>query len=393
MAIGVAALLVIVAAVLGVVTWLTGTDDPMPEQAEPTSAPTGDVDTGDAATEPGVAQAGSTRRTEIQPGPTPAPPMLGEESGLMVVIRAEAGIVVVDLDTGERTIIDEPSIVRDEPAVLSTVALFGSELWVVTADGLRAFDLRGDVIEIVPGSSTAPAVAGAAGVIPDAVTRFVAPVPAESPGLIVFMPDGTPFRHARDGAPLVDFARPPGFEIFGAHRAGVVLTRPEIGGAWLLGDGEPRMITSGLPLAVSAGGLVALDCDEDLTCSFDVIDVESGETIRSVEAGATPTLPDAAAASILSPDGTAYMLAGNGTTEQVLDLETGERLSGLVTGIVTAAAFSPDSRWLFLAGDGADRALLTALPVDFSLPQRTIATDVDLGAAVEVLVFERPDVS
>ncbi|MEQ8719369.1 MAG: zinc ribbon domain-containing protein [Acidimicrobiales bacterium] len=386
--VGVAAAVVLVV-VLVAVTWLTGTDDPMPEQAEPAPAPTGGVDTGDAATEPGVAQEGP-RRTEIRPGPTPEPPMLGEESGLMVVIRAEEGILVVDLDTGERVVIDEPDITRDEPTVLSTMALFESELWTTTADGLRAFDLRDDVVEVVQGSSAGPLDGPAA----DDVVGFGVPTPSAGPGVVVALADGSFLVDLVPGGEPVPFLAPVGFEVFGAHRAGVVLTHPEIGGAWLLGAAEqPRRITTALPLAVSAGGVLVLDCDDDLICSFDVVDVESGETVRSVGAETTPTLPEVGTASLLAPDGSAWLLTGQGTTEQVVDLDTGQTIPGLVTGVVTAAAFSPDSRWLFLAGDGADRALLTALPVDFSLPQRTIATEVALGAATEILVFERPDLA
>lgn len=397
-AVGVAAVLVILSVAFGVVAWLTGSDEPAPEPARPTSGPSSGDDAGEtgetgATEEPGVAQPGPTRRTEIRPGPTPEPPMLGEESGFTVVVRAEEGIVVVDMDTGERVKIDEPAMDRDAPVASSTMALLGPELWVVTADGLRAFDLRDDLVEIVPGSTAASAAPGAAGVISDEVTRFVTPVPVDTPGLVVFMSDGTHFRRAGDGAALVQFLRPPGFEIFGTHPAGIILTHQQIGGVWLLGDAEPSRISAAYPLAVSVAGVLVLDCDDDLTCSFDVVDVETGETVRSVAADARPTLPEPGTVSLLAPDGSTWVLAGQGTTEEALDLDTGGRIPGLVTGIVTAAAFSPDSRWLFLAGDAADRALLTGVPVDFSLPQRTIVTDVDLGSAVEVLVFERPTVS
>jgi hypothetical protein len=386
--VGVAAVLVTLAAVFGVVAWLTGSDDSVPGEASPTTEPSRDDDRAASGGASGAAQPRRTPRTGASPGPTPEAPMLGDESGLMVAVRAEDGIVVVDLDSGERFVIDEAALIREDPTVLSTMALFGLELWVVTDDGLRAFDLRDRIAEIVPGSGNgtvdAPFV--------DDVEGFVVPAPSAGFGVVVALTDGSFLLDPGRGVAPTPFLAPVGFEVLGSHRVGAVLTRPEIGGAWLLADTGPRRITAALPLALSAAGLLVFDCDEDLTCSFAVVDVETGETIRLARADARPTLPEPGTVSLLAPDGSSWVLAGQGTTGKALDFDTGGQIPGLVTGIVTAAAFSPDSRWLFLAGDAADRPLLTAVTVDLSLPRRTIATDVDLGAATEVLVFERPDV-
>ncbi|MCP5028312.1 MAG: hypothetical protein GY929_18710 [Actinomycetia bacterium] len=135
-------------------------DDPKPvAEAEP-AAPTTTVGSGPTTTLP--ADEGQTDQFDLSPShdlePTAGPPYLGTETGLTVAFRDGRGVQVLDLDSGERTLIAE-----------ARLGNAGSNLFTIAGDYVIAVDFTGEITAFpLDGSEPEPLVKGM-GVVRDRV--------------------------------------------------------------------------------------------------------------------------------------------------------------------------------------------------------------------------------
>lgn len=170
----------------------------------------------------------------------------------------------------------------------------------------------------------------------------------------------------------------------GSDGAGYLLATV-VGGTY---DARPdglRRITTGQVLAVGPTGWLAEECDDRHRCTLDLIDRQTDER-RALR----PTRDDEFSSGVLSPDGTLAAMAG-ATDESgvsalhLIDLRSGadRRMTVMVdtnVGVGYGWAWSPDSRWLFVADaagliravsrDGEVHTLHTGLPAIEQLAMR-----------------------
>jgi hypothetical protein len=122
------------------------------------------------------------------------------------------------------------------------------------------------------------------------------------------------------------------------------------GGVYNMRPGFIHRITTGALLAVGPSGWLTLECDEVLRCSMAVVD-RSTFGRRSL-----PGSTAANASGVISPDGrmaAMYVDESGGTGHlHLIDLSTGADHPLGITATSTDGSFvwSPDSRWLFMAG-------------------------------------------
>jgi hypothetical protein len=131
---------------------------------------------------------------------------------------------------------------------------------------------------------------------------------------------------------------------------------PGIGGVYDVRPGRTSRVTTGTVLAAGPTRWLADECDNQARCRLVVIDRSTGArhalSARLYQAGYP------AAAGVISPDGTAAaVLAGSPSTRiEIINLATGAE-HALPLRVVSvddggeSMAWSPDSRWLFLAAN------------------------------------------
>src|SRR5215475_6913359 len=139
----------------------------------------------------------------------------------------------------------------------------------------------------------------------------------------------------------------------GSDGAGYLLATL-VGGTYNVLPNGPHRITTGAVLAVGPTGWLAEECDDRHRCTLDIIDRTSGEhrVLR-------PTRDDEFSGGQLSPDGTLAAVVGptdesGATALHLIDLRSGadHRMTIMVdtnAGVGYQWAWSPDSRWLFVA--------------------------------------------
>jgi hypothetical protein len=122
------------------------------------------------------------------------------------------------------------------------------------------------------------------------------------------------------------------------------------GGVYDIRPGFIHRITTGAVLATGPTGWLTLECDEVLRCSMAVID-RSTFARRSLTGSTT-----ANASGVISPDGRMAAIyteePGPNGAVHLIDLSTGadHPLGVSATGDDGTFVWSPDSRWLFVAG-------------------------------------------
>jgi hypothetical protein len=162
----------------------------------------------------------------------------------------------------------------------------------------------------------------------------------------------------------------------GPDGAGYVLATM-VGGTYDVRPDGLHRVTTGSVLAVGPTGWLAEECDDRHRCTLNVIDRQSGERR---ELG--PTRDDQFTNGLISPDGTLAAMAGrtdeNGIAAlYLIDLRSGADHQTTImvntnAGVGYGWAWSPDSRWLFVADvagqiravsrNGQDHLLDTHLP-------------------------------
>lgn len=151
-------------------------------------------------------------------------------------------------------------------------------------------------------------------------------------------------------------------------------------------DGRER-VTTGSVLAVGPTAWLVVECDEAGGCRELVIDSDTGTRHRLGRAHGSSAIT----AGVVAPDGGAaavLKLSGSqGSTLHLVDLTTGaDRLVDVPAGRLEpgpALAWSPDSRWLFVAADGL-RAVDTQRHRVVDLGRR-----LGLGGVTQVAVRRR----
>jgi hypothetical protein len=160
------------------------------------------------------------------------------------------------------------------------------------------------------------------------------------------------------GRPSTESIRiPAGYQLVGPDGAGYVLLRRNE----TLYDARPGRLTriaDGNLLATGPTGWLVRDCDGDAHCTSTYVERRAGSHHRLPVDVYSPFGP--AVWGVISPDGTTAAVATDSKTAgpvvTLIDLRTGDQhpiprltlTSGQYPGQLT---FSPDSRWLFVAGD------------------------------------------
>lgn len=155
---------------------------------------------------------------------------------------------------------------------------------------------------------------------------------------------------------------PNGAAVQGADGAGYALLGG-IGGVYEARPGKVHRVTSGAMLASGPTRLLAVECDDSLSCANVVIDRATGAR-RTL---GTPVESIGGTSGTISPDGnTAILQRQDGTSEsglRLLDLNTGADTpiqatpSTVGTPLGPQSVWSPDSRWVFVL-DAAGRVIV-----------------------------------
>lgn len=328
------AALVVLAAVIGGSLFLA--DDPQPgERPEPTerAAPSSEPAPSLA---PSLALASTPEATTDTFGGSPPGPLLGEQSGLTLLIKGPDGTTQIDLDTGA-SIDLSASAVADADA--DELAIVGSVVVAVSAhEALVFLDGR------------------EAGSVGPADTLFVQPGEEGQVWLVAAAEGSSDVRLslvASDGAVREVTTLSRGFRAIGATRSGLVVASGGLvfvvqpGGLVVsLGPGEVR--------AVSDRMVVLWRCDAVAACATVAVDPATGDRVETaVDFGASDRL----AVALLSPDGSRlarYSFSNVGLVGfDAVDAATGERYSIYEEGTSPyPMAWSPDGRWLFWTRNG-----------------------------------------
>jgi hypothetical protein len=270
--------------------------------------------------------------------PTTSPPpitgalrLLGEPTGLSMVVLTNSGLQIIDLDTAVTRPIDTP---------------YAGTAWTVIArDG--GLVLAGDRVQYVPlAASEAPqALAGTMNgtVLPgragDRVWLVQWPhVPTGDVVIVEIDMTGT-----RTAGP---FTVPSVSSLYAGDRGVVVSVA---GGVYVLdGNGQAQRVADGV--AVGAGGtrVAVTDCGEDLDCRLSFLDLDSGRRDDVVMPLGVPV--PLYAMSAFSPDGTQFAFMVDDGRLFVVDR------TGAVHAVPAASSpaqgpsslsWSPDGEWLF----------------------------------------------
>jgi hypothetical protein len=336
-----------------------GSDDegmPIEDAEGTTSSTTQDEDEGERGTT-------ATRR-----GPTtttmqviPGAPLLGEPTGLALVVLGSSGRLI-DLDTGGVTRLPE-------------------QVLGVTTGGLLVRDADGLATWPPPYDGSSPTT-----VLPTAPGTVIEQVWVVGGGTLVWVMDRPEHLSAIGPAwslSLVDLeGGPPGrFELpaevwpVGATDHGLVVSGP--GGVYLVGSGgDAERVSTGDPIGVVGDQIHVVNCDEDLRCHIEVFDGRG----RLIDEQPSPAGPVGWGWGTAAPDGR--------IAEVVLVDPLGERTEVTIDGVTVyeesgtlpgagpgGLAWSPDGRWLAIAaldgihvldtlGDGGERLIHPGLVRD-----------------------------
>jgi hypothetical protein len=277
----------------------------------------------------------STTRADVvtsRPTTTTQPSLpslvLGEASGVRLLVQAESGALLVDLDTGE---ISRPSSILGGFVVARAggVVLAGPEGRPAASYLAAPYD--GDPVPIAP----MPVGQVLASVADDRVWLISA--------------SGPPFSAVEvsvDGevtTPRVDL--PPDGYVAGAVDGGLVVVAH--GSIFVVhGSNDVTALGAGEVLATSQRSIAALACDDAARCSLAIIDARTRQR-RRIDVTA------AYGQAVFSPDGSRLALlvsSGNAPMElKVLDLSSGGTTYSNVRLDFNGSlpAFSADGQWLF----------------------------------------------
>ncbi|GIH14773.1 hypothetical protein [Rugosimonospora africana] len=300
------------------------------------------------------AQAGPAASVDAVATPSPlvsqaGRPLLGVTAGWELLGQGSGGVVRVEFARGRITSTAVPPILSGGP-----VSFVAGPDWAMVRpldlvpgylvpDGQPARPLYG------PLARTGPAVPG-----PDRNTVWV-PLAGDDQTLILVKSDGEPAGPRLTVPPGVVSTVAPdgtGYLVF-AGTGGVYAARP---------DG-PHRITTGALIAAGPTRWLTWECDDRYRCAAVVIDRATGAR-RTVD---IPLAQQTTVRGVISPDGSRAALIESGpngsVTVGLYDLASGSTSYGVQVSPALSdpdsMVWSPDSRWLFIAGD--DGALY---PVD-----------------------------
>jgi hypothetical protein len=322
----------VVAALVAVVIRTSHHETPRPRATPPAAiiSPTlGDVDTA-RPTSPAPAI------TQVRPG------LLGITVGWELFGRGPNGVTRIEFARGRLTTTEVPPLASSGP-----VSFAVGRDWVV----IRPLD---NVLGyIVRDGAVAQRLTGALG-----DGNFVYPGP-DGRHLWVPTDDGVDAPMALvdiDGRPSgVSIVIPAGTDRYVTPDGTGYLIATGPGGAYLLRPDGRRRITTGTVAAIGPTRLLTHECDRERRCTFAVVDRRSGahRALDSIR----PDLVDGSL-GIISPNGVAVALVETdpigATSVHIVDLATGadRRINATIATPLddNGMVWSPDSRWLFIAG-------------------------------------------
>ncbi len=274
-----------------------------------------------------------------------AAPVLGEPTGLTMVVGGAGALAFVDLDSSAITVVDIPGRVDLLTHIGSDVfALsFNGEPWTrVTADGMAPVIYPGDENGTETGLDT--------------TDQFgVGPGPAGALWLIPFSYDSSavPLAHlvpTESGEILDSIEIPTGSYPVAVSGDSVIVAAP--GGIYALRSAtEPRRLSPGSVINGFSGQeftsrwLVVMECDPRLTCETVVLDAAGGDRHPVTDA-----FPRVASAYVtVAPDGRhAVVQDWSAGSSDVVNLETGATTALPFVGPlgIGAVSWSGDGRWV-----------------------------------------------
>jgi hypothetical protein len=296
-------------------------------------------------------------------GPTVAgngPPVtLPGSTGLRVVtFVGEAGIQVVDLDSGARVVVTGDDTGGAGASFAGGVARAGG---LVTVSGGQVMFLP----DVAPGGPAIGIDRGNA-VLPSDVDDRVWVMEGEGDGATDTFVREIDMNGRRTGETT---ELPEGVVPIGAVTGGLALDSPD--GVFVLNrEGNFRRVADGSAVGAFGSSVVHRACDDNLRCSLYITDVESGGRQQVARGGEIPA--GRFAEQSVSPDGRllfSFTYTDARPDATVLDLDAGEvafESGPEFTGFEGGAVWSPDGRWLFWIenGDTPDDSAVRALHAD-----------------------------
>jgi hypothetical protein len=266
----------------------------------------------------------------------PGGPLLGEPSGLHLVLVTDNSSRLIDVDSGAVTRLDVRVLgVADRHLVVRDLGVVA--VWPPPFDGTGA-----TTIATIPADRVVEQV----WVVGDGSLVWLL---QHSPPFEVGPAPATATLVDLGGRTLARLDLPYEFSAAGAIDRGLVVSGP--GGVFVIGtDGAIERISTGVVRAVGDDRVVVYDCDERLQCGVEVLDgrgrrVDVGDLDLAAVDGAVAA-PDgriAAFAESSDPSGDRRQVTVDGVT--MFESVGAEPTGGL--------AWSPDGRWLaFLASHG-----------------------------------------
>lgn len=375
------ALVVAIAAVVGVSVTSGGDDGKVASvttRATPRTTRAARPATTSAAAE-ATAPASSTTTAKL-PGLGPGP-LLGEQTGLGLLVWSADGVYRVDLDASklERTALRSADGDPDRTSI-------GLVLQSVE-QGTRRL--------LAPGAARAATVSAESGTFlgegPPGRLWFLDYASDEVRSEAIWYRDGTANRIDVPLPADVQMAVPDGL-------GGLVLQAPGSVFVMAAPDATPRRLAYGTLIWAGDGHALVAECSDELRCAPTVYDLRDGSS-RNTPRG---FVGGAFAFSALSPDGThlfAVDAVGGGTELTAVGVGGGiTRLGPIRTPCFSpscnsAVVWSPDGRWLFwVSGDGDVSAWRVGLadPIVLSLAGRTSPRDqAALSGALVVDTMDR----
>jgi hypothetical protein len=293
-------------------------------------------------------------------------PLLGVTAGWELLGRGPTTVVRVELARGRVTTTAVPAILSSGPSSFvvgrdwAMVRPLDRVPGYVVRDGRAAQPLYG------PLESIGPAMPG-----PDGNSVWV-PAAGRDTSMILVDAGGRPT------GPSVSL--PPGVLATVTSDDAGYLVFVGNGGAYSVRPDGPRRITTGQLVAAGPTRWLALECDDRYRCGAVLIDRRTGAR-RAVD---VPLEQAAVSAGTISPDGATAALIESGPNGSIIAAlyslaSNSSRAIGAPVGTsfdLATMVWSPDSRWLFVAGaDGSlypvDAATGTVHSLGVTLPPIT----------------------
>lgn len=315
----------------------------------------------------------TTAVAPAEPLAPPAGPLLGETTGLGLLLWAADGVFRLDLDAG--TLVRTRLRSEDGDPDLTSVGLVFQAL-----DGPARRLLR-------PGDERPATVSAASG-------PFVGEGPPGRLWFVDYVDQGEAIWYRDGTANRIDVPIPAGASMTRPDGVGGLVVQAP-GGVYALAtpDAAPRRIASGQLLWWGYGRALVAECDDQLRCGATVYDLRSGEA-RTAPRG---FVRGAFAFQAVSPDGTQLLALNDDPAQATL---TAVGLGGGITRLGPirspcfiaecggAVVWSPDGRWLFwVSGDEQVSAWRVGLadPIVVPVPPRAPARDTPaLSGAIAV---------